>query len=105
MPTARWPRQSPTQGIIADGVEGKSDTERVPLTDNGIYIRVVARTREGLGQAVNSHLFRDCAATSIAIEDPAHVGIASQLLGHPTDRRRNATTSRHAASIPAAPIG
>jgi integrase len=37
---------------------------------------------EGLGQAINPHLFRDCAATSIAIDDPDHVRIASPLLGH-----------------------
>ena len=28
------------------------------------------------------HLFRDCAATSIAAEDPDHVRLAAQLLGH-----------------------
>jgi integrase/recombinase XerD len=61
-----------------------------PMTDNGIYDRVVARTREGLGQAINPHLFRDCAATSIAIDDPAHVGIATRLLGH----RIGSTTER-----------
>jgi integrase/recombinase XerD len=63
----------------------------LPMTDNGIYIRIVARTREGLGQPINPHLFRDCAATSIAIDDPAHVGIASRLLGH----RTGLTTERH----------
>jgi integrase len=62
-----------------------------PMTDNGIYIRIVARTREGLGQPINPHLFRDCATTSIAIDDPAHVGIASRLLGH----RTGSTTERH----------
>jgi len=56
-----------------------------------IYIRIVARTREGLGRAVNPHLFRDCAATSVAIDDPAHVGIASRLLGH----RTGSTTERY----------
>src|SRR5262249_4154335 len=39
----------------------------LPMTDNGIYDRVVARTREGLGQPINPHLFRDCAVTSVAI--------------------------------------
>jgi integrase len=53
-----------------------------PMTDNGIYDRIVARTHEGLGQPINPHLFRDCATTSIAIDDPKHVGIASRLLGH-----------------------
>jgi integrase len=37
-----------------------------------------------LGQPINPHLFRDCAATSVAIDDPAHIGIASRLLGHRT---------------------
>jgi integrase len=60
------------------------------MTDNGIYTRIVARTREGLGQAINPHLFRDCAATSIAIDDPAHIGIATRLLGH----RSGSTTER-----------
>jgi integrase len=63
----------------------------LPLTDNGIYNRIVARTREGLGQPINPHLFRDCAATSVAIDDPAHVGIASRLLGH----RNQLTTERY----------
>jgi integrase/recombinase XerD len=61
------------------------------MTDNGIYCLIVARTREGLGQPINPHLFRDCVATSIAIDDPAHVGIASRLLGH----RTGSTTERH----------
>jgi hypothetical protein len=33
-----------------------------PMTDNGIYDRSVTRTRDGLGQPINPHLFRDCAA-------------------------------------------
>jgi integrase len=61
------------------------------MTDNGIYDLIVARTSEGLGQPVNPHLFRDCAATSVAIEDPVHVGIASRLLGH----RTGSTTERY----------
>jgi integrase len=72
-----------------------------PMTHVGIYDCIVTRTREGLGHAVNPHLFRDAAATSIAIEDPAHVGIASRLLGH----RNSLTTERYynqARSIEAA---
>jgi integrase/recombinase XerD len=59
--------------------------------DHGIYDRIVARTREGLGQPINPHLFRDCAVTSVAIDDPAHIGIASRLLGH----RTRSTTERY----------
>jgi hypothetical protein len=40
---------------------------------------------------INPHLFRDCAATTIATEDPGHIGIASRLLGHASIR----TTDRH----------
>ena len=32
--------------------------------------------------AVNPHLFRHCAATSIAIEDPKHVMIIKSALAH-----------------------
>ena len=34
------------------------------------------------GRFVNAHLFRDCAASSVATDDPEHVGITAQLLGH-----------------------
>jgi integrase/recombinase XerD len=62
-----------------------------PMTDNAIYIRIVARTREGLGQPIHPHLFRDAATTSIAIDDPKHIGIATRLLGH----RNLSTTERY----------
>jgi hypothetical protein len=42
----------------------------------------VARTRARFGHPVNPHMFRDAAATSIAIEDPAHVGMVAAILGH-----------------------
>jgi integrase len=57
----------------------------------GIYGIVIARTREGLGRAINPHFFRDCAVTSLAIEDPGHIGIATPLLGH----RTVSTTERY----------
>jgi integrase len=62
-----------------------------PMTAQALYDRIVARTAEAFGQPINPHLFRDCAATSIAIEDPAHIGMASRLLGH----RNRATTERY----------
>jgi integrase/recombinase XerD len=37
------------------------------------------------------HLFRDAAATTLAIADPAHVRVAAPLLGH----RTFTTTERH----------
>ena len=39
-------------------------------------------TKKAFGTSINPHLFRDCAATMIAIEDPSHVRIVPSLLGH-----------------------
>jgi len=61
------------------------------LGDRSTYQQLVARTRAGFGRPVNPHLFRDCVATSIAIDDPDHVRIAARLLGH----RSLATTERY----------
>jgi integrase/recombinase XerD len=53
-----------------------------PLTDRAIYRIITDRTRAAFGQPVNPHLFRACAATTIAIHDPARISIARDLLGH-----------------------
>lgn len=53
-----------------------------PLTDKAIYRIVTDRTRVAFGQPVNPHLFRACAATTIAILDPSRIGLASDLLDH-----------------------
>jgi site-specific recombinase XerD len=55
-----------------------------PMTRRGIYDRITQCTLKCLGKAINPHLFRDCAASTIAVEDPHHVRIASPLLGHRT---------------------
>lgn len=52
------------------------------MGDMAIYMRVVKLTREAFGIAVNPHLFRDAAATTIAIEDPGHVRVSATVLGH-----------------------
>jgi len=62
-----------------------------PMRPDAIYARVTLMTRRWLGVAVNPHLFRDCAATSIAVLDPGHVHIAARVLGHAT----LATTEKH----------
>jgi hypothetical protein len=41
------------------------------------------------------HLFRDCAATTLAIPDPAHVGAVAAILGHTNSRTR----CRHLAVV------
>ena len=55
------------------------------------YDRIRQLTAAAFGAAVNPHLFRDAAATSLAIQDPAQVRIAAQILGHASF----ATTERH----------
>lgn len=56
--------------------------KRRPLSGQAIYAAISARTRAAFGHAVNPHLFRDCAATTIAISAPDRIGIARDLLGH-----------------------
>jgi hypothetical protein len=40
---------------------------------------------------VNTHLFRDCVATTIAYDDPAHIRVCARVLGH----SRFSTTEGH----------
>ena len=53
-----------------------------PMSSDAAYVRVTKVTLRTLGKSLNPHLFRDCAATSVALEDPEHVRIIAPLLGH-----------------------
>ena len=53
-----------------------------PLGEEFFTEMVKDRTRARFGQALNPHLFRDCAATDIAAHDPANARIAASVLGH-----------------------
>ena len=66
-------------------------TDGSPMTEMAIYDRIRAHTGRAFGAAINPHLFRDAAATTLAIADPAHVRVATPLLGHRIFR----TTERH----------
>ncbi len=55
-----------------------------PLTAGAISRFIGQRTERAFGRAINPHLFRDCAATSLALFDPEHVYVAAALLGHST---------------------
>ena len=68
-----------------------------PLSEVTLGFLVKARTRAAFGRAVNPHLFRDAAATSVAIEDPARVRIAAQVLGHGASPPPSGTTTSPAA--------
>lgn len=71
------------------------------LKPGRMHRRISNRTRERFGHPINPHLFRDAAATSIAIEDPAHVGIILAILGH-SSIRTSETYYNQATGIEAA---
>ena len=56
-----------------------------------VNYQIIRTTERAFGKSINPHLFRDCAVTTVAIEDPEHIGIAAPILGH-TDPR---TTEEH----------
>lgn len=56
-----------------------------------VFARISIVTERAFGKPINPHLFRDCAVTFVALDDPKHIGIAAPILGH-TDPR---TTERH----------
>jgi integrase len=72
--TGRWNRGAHS-GLWVSAHGSKLHADR-------IYQRICDLTRERFGRSINPHLFRDAAATSIAIEDPSHVGIVTTILGH-----------------------
>jgi integrase len=82
-------RPSFLKGRVSDalwlGFEGK------PLTPHSIYLRIMLVSERLLGVAINPHLLRDCAATSLATVSPAAALSAAALLGH----RSFATTERY----------
>jgi integrase/recombinase XerD len=62
-----------------------------PMGDMAIHRVTTRRTLAAFGKGVNPHLFRDCAATTIALDDPTCVQIVMHILGH----TRPATGERH----------
>lgn len=62
-----------------------------PMSKKMMHLAITRTTERAFGRSINPHLFRDCAATFVALEDPEHIGIAGPLLGH-VDHR---TTERH----------
>jgi len=61
------------------------------MCENAGYVHIVRLTRIKFRHSLNPHLFRDCAATSIATEDPAHVHMTRNILGH----KKLATSEMH----------
>lgn len=54
------------------------------MQEPAMRTNIKSRTKFAFGHAINPHLFRDCAATSFATDDPEHVRCIAPLLGHTT---------------------
>lgn len=65
------------------------------LSSSAIYSAICKRTKVAFGHPVNLHLFRDCAATSLATHAPESVLAGVEILGH-TDTRALYTHYIHA---------
>jgi len=72
-------------GYLWVGIKGH------PFRERGVHKAITELTEDALGKPINPHLFRDIAATSIADEDPTHIGIAGSILGHLNPQ----TTEKH----------
>jgi integrase/recombinase XerD len=73
------------EGWLWLGAEGEH------MTGKAISRRVRQLITRHLGRAMSLHLFRDSAATTVAIHDSAHVGIVGDVLGH----SRHETSEKH----------
>ena len=84
-----------------------ASTKGIPLTDKAIYRIIINRTLQALGQPVNPHLFRHCAATTVAILQPGRILVARDLLDHVSMtttkahyiKARSIEASRHYAGV------
>lgn len=61
------------------------------MTTGSLQKALARHTERRFGHHINVHLFRDCAASSLADDDPMHVRLAADLLGH----RSFQTTAKH----------
>ena len=61
------------------------------MSEQAIYWNTCRLTEELFGQRINPHLFRDCAASALATDDPEHILAIARILGHSSIT----TTNRH----------
>jgi site-specific recombinase XerD len=92
-----------------------SDINAVWVSETGTQLergalarRIADQTKAAFGRRISPHMFRDAAATSIAVDNPKHIGDASLVLGHlehtMTERHYNHARSleasrRHAETL------
>ncbi len=71
--------------ILLDGRESDAlwiSIRKGPMKETAVYEQVVHTTERLFGHPINPHLFRDCAMTTLATDDPAHIRVGARLLGH-----------------------
>jgi integrase/recombinase XerD len=61
------------------------------MSEQAVYWNTSRLTEELFGQRIYPHLFRDCAASALATEDPEHILAIARILGHASID----TTQRH----------
>jgi integrase/recombinase XerD len=61
------------------------------LSYQNLGLQIFVRTRREFGCGLFPHMFRDCVATAVAVDNPKHIGDASLILGHAGQR----TTEKH----------
>jgi integrase/recombinase XerD len=61
------------------------------MSEQAVYWNTCRLTEDLFGQRINPHLFRDCAASALATEDPEHILAIARILNHSSIT----TTQRH----------
>jgi integrase len=70
------------------------------LEQHALACRIIKHTKRVFGQSVSPHMFRDAAATSIAVDNPKHIGDAALVLGH-SGQKMTEKHYNHARSLEA----
>jgi integrase/recombinase XerD len=82
------------RSILLKGEESRDlwiSTRGQRMSEQSVYWNTCRLTEELFGQRINPHLFRDCAASALATEDPEHILAIARILGHASID----TTMRH----------
>jgi hypothetical protein len=70
------------------------------LEQHALACRIIKHTKKAFGRSVSPHMFRDAAATSIAVDNPKHIGDAALILGH-SGQKMTEKHYNHARSLEA----
>jgi site-specific recombinase XerD len=87
----RWRPQLASPGRVAASTALWLTEQGRGISPNHARCRISRHTQKAFGRPVNPHLFRDAAATTVAITSPEQVHILGRLLGH----RTIATAQKH----------